>query len=89
MSEKKVLVNYLNNNKVVKFSKTEELLPAIQSEFGSLIPTADMLHLCVQIKSEKWGGMFVDVAQGKDVPDRSVLRVIIAPSPVVSGLVLI
>ena len=45
MSEKKVLVSYHSNNKVVKLSKPKELLSAIKAELGSIIPPADLAHL--------------------------------------------
>ena len=44
----------------------------------------------LKVKSEDWGGEFVDLQPGEDVPNRSVLRAIVenSPQPLVSCFIL-
>ena len=75
--EKQVLVGYFDHNRIVRFATRDQLVPSIKATFNEVIPPNEIPNICIQIKSEDWGGIFIDLAPEDDVPDRSVLRVII------------
>ena len=45
-----------------------------------------LMYIYLKIKSEDWGGAFVDLQPEEDVPNRSILRAIVEsdPEPLVS-----
>ena len=77
-SEKTVLCCLKEHKVTVTYSKgsIEELTQAVRDEFTSgAIPTDSTVFF--QLKSEDWDGEFIDVKKDDDIPDRSVLRVVV------------
>ena len=64
-------------------SSVNELKLAIVREYQNILPRSSSStdqsvadRLVLQIKSEDWGGIFVDLKDEDDYPDKSVLRVV-------------
>lgn len=74
MASKEVLVNYLCYSRPVKFT-SGNLKHSVVQRFSDkgLSPTS---NLTLQIKSEKWSGLWVDVEDEDDIPDMSVLQAV-------------
>ena len=53
----------------------DDLVQVITSTFND-VPSAKG-PLLIQIKVEEWGGEFVDLRPGQEVPDQSVLSVVV------------
>ena len=80
---KYVLVKIGNNRKPVCFvakRETELILvkKAIISVFS--VQLSESESILVQVKSEEWGGLWVDVGKEEQIPDKSVLKAIICQS---------
>ena len=63
--------------RVVHFSSRGDLVPAIRSTFSDLPCIASAGKLIIQNKDEEWEGEFVDLREDQDIPDRSVLNVVV------------
>lgn len=77
---KTVLVNMGENTRVVVFATSsdvndaEALAVAIKTTFADiLLPNQTFF---VQIKSEEWAGVFVDLLE-REIPDKSVVKAIV------------
>ena len=59
------------------------------ASYGNEMLQLHFEHL--KVKNEDWGGEFVDLQPGEDVPNRSVLRAIVEniPQPLVSSVVVL
>ena len=69
--EKTVLVQFLKRSRPVSVhGNKKELISRIKEDFHDLVNAED--ELLLQRKDEEWGGEFVDIAEGEEVPDRSV-----------------
>ena len=75
--ERKRPVTLTNNSSV------NDIKLAIVNEYQDVLPRSTSStdqsvadRLVLQIKSEDWDGVFVDLKDDADVPDRSVLRVV-------------
>ena len=72
--EKTVLVQFLKRSRpVTVHGNKKELISRIKEDFHDLVNAED--ELLLQRKDEEWGGEFVDIAEGEEVPDRSVIKV--------------
>ncbi len=80
-STKQVLVRFGAHSWVVRFCSQEDLVPSIRTAFADVSAEASQASakLVVQLKDEQWGGEFVDLREGQEVPDHTVLRVAIVP----------
>ena len=56
----------------------EDILQEIINLFSDVdeLQFVESSELVLQIKSEEWYGEFVDLIEGSDIPDRSVLQII-------------
>ena len=78
---KRVLVEMGNNRKPVCFvSDSDEtnltlVKKAIVSVFN--IQLSESENILVQVKSEEWGGLWVDIEEEERIVDKSVLKAII------------
>lgn len=77
---KTVLVSMEDNNQVVAFGWTsnvpvdsEALTLAVKAAFSDVLPGQTFF---LQIKSEEWGGVFVDTFQ-QEIPDKSMIKAIV------------
>lgn len=78
-TEKEVLVRLGVHCRVVRFADdSKELYSNIHSTFSdvSQIGASDT-KLLIQIKDERWSGEFIDIKEDKNIPDHSVLNVIV------------
>ena len=84
--EKEVLCCLKDHRRCVSYSEgLEDLLSSIRRVFSDVISNTEGCNLLLQAKSERWGGQFVDVMKEEDIPNQSVLKVIVEkPSPKVS-----
>ena len=76
---KKVLVCLGDRKREVIF--TTDIMGAVRSSFSDILPAAHdgrPAKFILQLKNEEWGGDFLDVADESEVPDRSVLKVILS-----------
>ena len=77
MDAKQALVRAGVCRRVVHFSSRGDLVPAIRSTFSDLPCIASAGKLVIQTKDEEWEGEFVDLREDQDIPDRSVLNVVV------------
>ena len=84
------MVNMGENTRIVSFSPSsaspasdppggdvELLLQAIRASFKDILQPGQTFFL--QLKSEEWGGAFVDMLGSDNVADRSVVRAVLKP----------
>ena len=86
MATKSVLVCFGERKRPVTLpndSSVNDLKLAIVNEYQDVLPRSSSStdqsvadRLVLQIKSEDWDGVFVDLKDAAEVPDRSVLRVV-------------
>ena len=81
--DKEVLCCLKDHRRCVSNRKgLEDLLSSIRRVFGDVLSDAEGCNLLVQAKYERWGGQFVNVMKEEDIPNQSVLKVIVEkPSP--------
>ena len=77
MDDKRVLVEIGSNRRPVVFKpesgrELEKLKQAIVESFRDVLNTTE--DLLVQVKSEEWGGEFVDVLDSDSIPDKSIIK---------------
>ena len=60
--------NYVNSHALVK--------AAIVTTFGSLLQDQTHSGFSLQVKDDEWGGVFVDLLENQDIPNRSILNII-------------
>ena len=83
MDLKRVLVEIGNNRKPVCFvsdpAERESDLALVKKAIVSVfnVQLSESESILVQVKSEEWGGLWVDVGEGEQIPDKSVLKAII------------
>ncbi len=76
---KVMLVNMGDNKRIVPFlassrgDDAEALSVAIQATFSDVLLPGQTFFL--QLKSEEWGGAFIDLLQG-EIPDKSVIKAV-------------
>ena len=75
-----VLVSLGPRNRTISFmcnpvTAYDKLKEAIRSEFQDVLDPRQEFFL--QKKSEEWGGLFVDLCPGEDIPNRSIIKAII------------
>ena len=77
-SQKTVLACFGERKREVTFSSDAEelqpLLAAVKAAYNDVIKVNG--ELIMQLKSEDWGGEFVDLHKGSTIPNRSVVKVI-------------
>ena len=49
---------------------------AVKQVFGDLLSGREFF---LQLKSEEWGGVFIDVMESENIPDKSLLKVTLKP----------
>ena len=79
-TEKEVLVRLGVHSRVVRFAddSKEELYSNIRATFSDVSQVgAPNTKLLVQIKDKRWSGEFIDIKEDKNIPDHSVLNVIV------------
>ena len=78
MATKEVLVRVGVHSRVIRFDDKEALFSNIHAAFSDIgqVGTPNT-KLLVQIKDQQWGGEFVDLQEDQNIPDRSVLNVIV------------
>ena len=77
-----VLVTFGQHTRPVSFdheSGYTSLLQKIQSTFNT-----SSERLIIQIKDENWGGLYIDLLPSQDIPDRSVLKVLVDESTTIA-----
>lgn len=72
----KALVLLGENTRVVYYNTTNDLKDNILQTFKNVIEDHDFF---LQVKSEEWGGLFVDLNNDEQVPDKSVIKAVIKP----------
>ena len=72
----KVLVLLGENTRVVCYNTTNDLKGNILETFKDVIEGHDFF---LQVKSEEWGGLFVDLNDDEQVLDKSVIKAVIKP----------
>ena len=75
----KVLVLLGDNTRVVCYNSTKDLKDSIVETFKDVIEGQDFF---LQVKSEEWGGLFVDLKDDEEVVDKSVIKAVIKPRKV-------
>ena len=85
---KNVLVSYRGRKRPVSFcsepsDERKSLVAAIGDTFKDVVNDGFSDDVVVQMKSEDWGGEFVDVPKDAVIPDRAVLQIITEVSLVV------
>ena len=72
---KTILVDFGERRKPITFSSSIErsLKEGIAAAFGFQQPARELI---IQLKSEDWGGMWIDVDDPETIPDRSVVKAI-------------
>ena len=80
MENKRILVEIGSNRRPVVFKPKSgrelvELKQAVVESFQDVLNTADLNDLLVQVKSEEWGGEFVDVLDSDSIPDKSIIKI--------------
>ena len=84
-SQKKVLVCFGERKREVSFSSeggNGELLKQTQLVFRDIDQNK---NLVLQLKSEEWDGLFLDVTDNVSVADKSVLRAVLPNQPTASA----
>ena len=78
MATKEALVRVGVYSRVVRFNDKEDLYLNIRAAFSDVCQVgATNTKLLVQIKDQQWGGEFLDLQEGQNIPDRSVLNVVV------------
>ena len=81
MDLKRVLVEIGNNRKPVCFvsDPAETDLTIVKKAIVSVfnIQLSESESILVQVKSEEWGGLWVDIGEEEQIADKSVLKAII------------
>ena len=73
----KILVLLGDNTRVVSFECRGDMKKAICETFKDVLePNQDFF---LQIKSEEWGGVFVDLTNDQEVGDKSVVKAVVKP----------
>ena len=82
-STKRVLVRVGQNNRPVTLdpgdssTDVERLMKSVYLCFKDVLKAdASDSSIILQIKSEDWGGEFVDIESNSTIPDKSVIRVL-------------
>ena len=86
-TKKKVLVCLGERKREVTFlsegtdnptiSDGKRLMSETCTVYGDLLTDDEKERLILQLKSEDWEGVFVDVTDGASIPDKSVLKAIV------------
>lgn len=78
--QKQVLLCYSKRKHPMKFSHYQSILEeqkALLCEAKYVFEVGDYEgEIILQIKSEAWGGKFIDLQTDEPVPDRSILRMV-------------
>ena len=78
MSEITVLVEYNERRKPIVFDSSAGV-PALKEAIKGSFSIASESHcLLIQLKNEDWSGLWVDVEDDDEVPDRSLLKVLVS-----------
>lgn len=83
--EKTVLVCMGENKRVVHIpadAEADALIQAIRDSFKDIVQPGQEFFL--QLKSEEWGGVFLDMLGQTVIADRSVVRAVMKPATEVS-----
>ena len=88
--EKQVIVSMGDNKRVVSFSNTatsavsdaKALTQAIRASFKDILQPGQEFFL--QLKSEEWGGVFLDLLGSEEIANRSVVKAVLKPVTEVS-----
>jgi hypothetical protein len=78
--KKTVLVSLGDNTRVVSFTAdssagdSEALTESVKSTFQDVLPGQSFF---LQIKSEDWGGVFLDLLPEDRIPDKSVIKAVL------------
>lgn len=80
--EKSVLVTVCGRNRIVKFCSTNSSPPsdkcilstAVKAAFKDVLPAEQDFFL--QMKSDDWGGAFVEMEENQVVPDKAMVEVV-------------
>ena len=60
-----------------EYAKTHALVKAaIITTFGSLLQDQTHSGFSLQVKDDEWGGVFVDMLENQDIPNRSILNIL-------------
>ena len=73
---KQVLVRLGAHSRVITLENDSDLRLKIRSTFADLPQVVKASKFVVQLKDENWFGEFVDLREGQEIPDRSVVNVI-------------
>lgn len=71
---KKVLVKFGDHCRPVQFTGDHDELVLKTKEEFALNQQEDLL---LQIKDEDWGGEFIDLSASDEIPDKSVLKLVL------------
>ena len=94
MEHKRVLVQIGSNKRPVVFpsegdgGELLQLKKAVIDTFRDVLNTTDANDLLVQVKSEEWGGEFVDILETDVISDKSVIKVTTAEVSLTTTLVM-
>ena len=74
------LVILRDHSRTVAFKKQEDLVQRVTEQFSDVITE----HQCffLQIEKAEWNGRFVDLQNEDEVPDKSVVKVILVENEV-------
>ena len=87
---KEVLACFGDHKRVLNFSSTvkeiDDLKRAFLATFSDVLESGvEEKNVVVQLKSEVWGGEFLDITDDQLIPDRSVIKIALtSPSASVS-----
>lgn len=78
-TEKKVLVCFRERKRIVCLPNSgneEQLRASAFQTFIDVLPT-EIEKVFFQVKDEQWGGEFLDLTEGQEIVDRSILNMIV------------
>ena len=86
LAMKTVLVTLGDNTRVVSFNNLSSMIQsygavlteAVKATFKDVLLPGRSFFL--QLKSEEWGGVFLDLLPNDDIPDKSVIRAVLQPT---------
>ena len=77
VTSKQVFVRMGSNSRVIMIQSDDELKSNIRSTFADIPRVVNTSRFVIQLKDEEWGGEFIDLREDQEIPDCSILNVIL------------
>ena len=72
-TSKQLLIRMGANNRVVTIQSDDDLRSKVHSTFADIPRAVNASDFVIQITDEEWGGEFVNLREGQQTPNRSII----------------